>query len=66
VHLDARIIVFGHTHRPLLDEADGVLVVNPGSAGAPRFNLKPSIALLDLAENGATTVRFIELVPPSR
>ena len=65
-HPNARIIVFGHTHRPLLDRTDGVLVVNPGSAGAPRFNLKPSIALLDLSGARDADVRFIELGVQSR
>ena len=30
---DAQVIVYGHTHRPLVVEADGRLVVNPGAAG---------------------------------
>lgn len=45
---DADIIVYGHTHRPLVKREDGVLVVNPGSAGAPRFGQKPSVAILTL------------------
>jgi uncharacterized protein len=60
-HPQAHIIVFGHTHRPLLDQSDGRLIVNPGSAGAPRFNLKPSIALLELDSAGEANVRFIDL-----
>jgi putative phosphoesterase len=60
-HPAAQIIVYGHTHRPLLDRSNGVLVVNPGSAGAARFNLKPSIALLDLPADGEPQVSFIEL-----
>src|SRR3989442_5195433 len=39
----AEIIVFGHTHRPLLELVDRtVTVMNPGGAGAPRFRLRPS------------------------
>jgi uncharacterized protein len=40
----ADIIVFGHTHKPLVERAAGRLVVNPGAAGPRRFNLKPSVA----------------------
>lgn len=45
---DADIIVYGHTHRPLVKRERGTLVVNPGSAGAPRFGQKPSVAILTL------------------
>jgi uncharacterized protein len=44
----ADVIVYGHTHRPLVTQVGPTLVVNPGAAGAARFNLKPSIALLTL------------------
>jgi hypothetical protein len=56
------ILVYGHTHRALLFRApDGRVVVNPGAAGAARFNLKPSVAILGV-ENGKVDVRFVELV----
>jgi phosphoesterase, MJ0936 family len=42
------IIVYGHTHKALLVEADGRMVVNPGAAGPRRFNLEPSVARLFL------------------
>lgn len=46
---DAEIIVFGHTHRPLLTLVDLVVtVMNPGGAGARRFNLPPSVGILEL------------------
>jgi putative phosphoesterase len=58
---DARIIVYGHTHRALEFRADdGRLVVNPGAAGPRRFNLKPSVALLTV-EGTTAQVRFVEL-----
>jgi|SRR5215203_6048092 len=47
---DADVIVYGHTHRALIAEVGGTLVLNPGAAGAARFNLKPSIGLLTLPE----------------
>src|SRR5215813_4219002 len=41
---DADVVVYGHTHRPLILRADGRLVVNPGAAGPRRFELQPSVA----------------------
>lgn len=50
----ADIIVFGHTHKPLVHREGTRLVVNPGAAGARRFNLKPSVAKLKIADREAT------------
>jgi uncharacterized protein len=58
---DADVIVYGHTHRPHEDLHDGVLVVNPGAAGAARFGLPPSVAILELGDR--LTLRFLELGP---
>ena len=46
---DCDVIVYGHTHKPLVDDAARPLVVNPGAAGPARFNLRPSVAILDVA-----------------
>ena len=40
----ADIIVYGHTHKPLVERAGPRLVVNPGAAGPRRFKLQPSVA----------------------
>jgi putative phosphoesterase len=46
---DAQIIVYGHTHKPLLTVVDVVVtVMNPGSAGPRRFKLMPSVGILEL------------------
>jgi uncharacterized protein len=37
--VDARVVVCGHSHKPSVEERDGVLYVNPGSAGPRRFKL---------------------------
>ncbi|HSV59618.1 MAG TPA: metallophosphoesterase family protein [Variovorax sp.] len=34
-----RVVVSGHSHRPLIEEREGVLYINPGSAGPRRFSL---------------------------
>ena len=45
----AEIIVYGHTHKPLLELVDKtVTVMNPGGAGAPRFGLLASVGILEL------------------
>ena len=59
-HHGADLIVYGHTHRPLVEERDGVLVVNPGAAGAARFGIPPSLALLDISD-GEPRVELIQL-----
>lgn len=43
------IVVSGHSHKASQTERDGVLYLNPGSAGPRRFNLPITVALLDLA-----------------
>lgn len=55
----ADVIVYGHTHRQLVARADGRLVVNPGAAGARRFRLEPSVAVLTIADGAAD----VELIP---
>jgi uncharacterized protein len=55
-----RMVVSGHSHKPGQTERDGVLYVNPGSAGPRRFRLPVTLALLD-AEAAKWQVRFVEL-----
>jgi putative phosphoesterase len=43
-----RVVVSGHSHQPSVAERDGVLYVNPGSAGPRRFRLPVSVALLEV------------------
>lgn len=56
----ADIIVYGHTHVPLVTNADGRLVVNPGAAGPARFDIQPSVAILEIS-NGVPGVRIVAL-----
>jgi putative phosphoesterase len=42
-------VISGHSHRPLIEERDGVLFVNPGSAGPRRFTLPISLGYIDIA-----------------
>lgn len=41
-----RVVVSGHSHKPLVEERDGVLYVNPGSAGPRRFKLPVALGEL--------------------
>lgn len=55
-----RVVVSGHTHRALAEERDGVLYLNPGSAGPRRFTLPITVARLDTAD-GRIVPAIIEL-----
>jgi putative phosphoesterase len=54
------VVVSGHSHKPGKTERDGVLYINPGSAGPRRFNLPITVALLRL-ERGLCDVEFVDL-----
>ena len=56
----ADILVYGHTHKPLIERSGTRLVINPGAAGPRRFNLKPSVARLTI-ENGVADVEIVWL-----
>ena len=47
------VVVYGHTHRPLVARAGGRLVLNPGAAGPRRFDLMPSVARLTIRDGVA-------------
>lgn len=55
-----RVLIYGHTHRQLITEVEGRLVINPGAAGARRFDLQPSVARLTI-EDGVAAVQLIAL-----
>lgn len=60
---DAQIIVYGHTHRPLLTVVDVVVtVINPGGAGARRFKLPPSVGILELEPGIPPRGRLVPLL----
>ncbi|PYP14281.1 MAG: hypothetical protein DMD52_14105 [Gemmatimonadetes bacterium] len=58
----AEIIVYGHTHQPLLELVDKtVTVMNPGGAGRPRFDLKPSVGIMELEPGIPPRARLVPL-----
>lgn len=49
-------VMFGHTHKPVLEMIDGILAINPGSLSYPRQNGKrPSYVVLEADEDGDIT-----------
>ena len=57
-----RVVVSGHSHKPLIETRDGVLYVNPGSAGPRRFRLPISVGRLTL-DAGQIQDEILELTP---
>ncbi|HZZ11718.1 MAG TPA: metallophosphoesterase family protein [Paraburkholderia sp.] len=55
------VVVTGHSHKPLIAERDGVLFVNPGSAGPRRFKLPISAGML-VVDGARATASFDSLV----
>lgn len=41
-----QVVISGHSHKPSLEQREGVLFLNPGSAGPRRFKLSISVACL--------------------
>jgi uncharacterized protein len=44
-------VVYGHSHRPAIETRDGVLYVNPGSAGPKRFRLPVTVGRLHVTDD---------------
>ena len=55
-----RVVVCGHSHRPLIEEKKGVVYFNPGSAGPRRFRLPVSVGKLVL-DRGLVRAEVMEL-----
>ena len=59
---DAEVIVFGHTHKPVLTMVDQVVtVMNPGGAGARRFSLPASAGIMELEAGLPPRARLVPL-----
>ncbi len=55
-----RVVVSGHSHKPMIEERDGILYVNPGSCGPRRFKLPISVGEIIVSGNGAKA-RLVDL-----
>lgn len=56
-------IIYGHTHKPLVESRDGILYINPGSAGPRRFKLPVTVGFLRLcsAEPPQAWIKTLEI-----
>ena len=59
----ADVCVFGHTHQPVIERRDGMLLFNPGSAGPKRFKLPRGLGMLLLYRN---VIEPVHIVLPDR
>lgn len=58
----ADVYIFGHTHQPLLQTVDVVrTAMNPGGAGHARFNLPPSVGIMELEAGLPPRARLVPL-----
>ena len=55
-----QVVVSGHSHKPAVERRDGVLYINPGSAGPRRFRLPIAVAEL-VVIGGQVNARVVEL-----
>lgn len=65
----ARVVIFGHWHIPLVYEASDVMVINPGalaSGNAFTRQLRQTVALLFLRDDGQPFVSHVDLAAPDR
>jgi putative phosphoesterase len=57
-----QVIVAGHSHKPMVREENGVLLVNPGSAGPRRFKLPVTVGFLLIAAGTASaTIKQLQV-----
>jgi putative phosphoesterase len=61
--IGVRVVISGHSHRPKIEERDGVLYVNPGSCGPRRFTLPISVGEIIVSGSGARA-RLVDLSLP--
>lgn len=54
------VVVFGHSHKYLQEEKDGILWLNPGSCGPRRFHQEITMMMADVAD-GSITVEKITI-----
>jgi putative phosphoesterase len=55
-----RVVVYGHSHQPKIEEKNGILYFNPGSAGPRRFHLPVSVGRLTIGA-GKVRAELVEL-----
>lgn len=66
LHLDPVVakvsaVLYGHSHRPLIQRRKGVLYFNPGSCGPRRFDLPVTIGLLTVVSGSELQAQIVDL-----
>lgn len=59
------VVIYGHSHQPLIEERDGVVFFNPGAAGHRRFSLPVTVGRLEVVD-GTPRARIIDLEAKGR
>lgn len=54
------IVLFGHTHKPMIDTLEGILFFNPGSATYPREGSLPSFGIISI-KNGEVQADIVTI-----
>jgi putative phosphoesterase len=57
-----RVVVYGHSHQPVVEDRDGLLLVNPGSACDPRRAKVPTVAVIEI-DGGEPRAELVALPP---
>lgn len=53
------VVIYGHTHRPVIDRDGDVVAINPGSLGYPRQEGRlPSYVVMEVGEKGELDMRI--------
>jgi putative phosphoesterase len=60
---DTGVVVFGHSHRTLIERPGDVLYLNPGAAGRVGFHRLQTVALMRIARGRVADARIVELGP---
>jgi putative phosphoesterase len=58
---DRKIVVFGHSHRTLWEDRDGVWYLNPGAAGRAGFHRLQTVALVRIQGRRIVEAKIVEL-----
>lgn len=65
----ATVVVFGHWHIPLVDEQDGILIINPGAIASGNFitrQTRQTVARLFIRPDDKPVVEHIDLAAPDK
>lgn len=54
------VVICGHSHKPLLEELQGVIYINPGSVGPRRFNLPTALSIMEIDQDDIN-IRFVDI-----